>query len=179
MSETNATTLSRPTHGRPPPRRRPDVGPLDVAVDEFMADAGTTAVVLMNKSGRLLIQRGFDDPRSVIKVATLAAGIHATGRQIGELLGDRRMAQAHNRGDHREFMLSELWTPSGPILFLTVFESGAEARAATVRRAFEVFARRLGALAGMRRAPAATAEEFEASLMESLERLFPALGAGG
>ena len=150
-----------------------------MAVDEFMAQAGTTAVVLMNKSGRLLIQRGFENPRSVIKVATLAAGIHATGRQIGELLGDNRMAQAHNRGDQREFMLSELWTPSGPILFLTVFEAGAEARAAEVRSAFELFARRLGALAGMRRAPAETAEQFEASLMESLERLFPAFGAGG
>lgn len=179
MSDKHSPTLSRPTPGRPGGRRGPTVGPLDVAVDEFMADAGTTAVVLMNKSGRLLIQRGFDDPRSVIKVATLAAGIHATGRQIGALLGDDRMAQAHNRGDHREFMLSELWTPSGPILFLTVFEAGAEARAAQVRKAFELFARRLGALAGMRRAPASKAEEFEASLMESLERLFPAFGAGG
>ena len=154
---------------------QPDGGPLDIAVDEFMLAAGTTAVMLMNKSGRLLIQRGFDDPRSVMKVATLAAGIHATGRQIGELLGDPRMAQAHNRGNQREFMLSELWTPSGPILFLTVFEAGVETRAAEVRRAFELFARRLGALAGLRRAPRITAEEFEASLMDSLERLFPAI----
>ncbi len=154
------------------------VGPLDVAVDEFMATAGATSVVLMNKSGRLLIQRGFDDPRAVMKVATLAAGVHATGRHIGELLGDERMAQAHNRGNEREFMLSELWTPSGPILFLTVFQAGVEAKADQVRASFEVFARRLGALAGLRKAPAITAEEFEASLMESLERLFPAAEAG-
>jgi len=127
-------------------------------------------VLLMNRSGRLLIQRGFPDAGHVMKVATLAAGIHATGRRIGELVGDEQMAQAHNKGRSREFMLSELWTPSGPILLLTVFlpkEKRPRARAA-----FEAFARRLGALAGVGH-KRVTAVEFEASLMDSLDKLFP------
>ena len=146
-------------------------GPLDVAVDTFVRDAGAERVVLMNRAGRLLIQRGFENSADVMKAATLAAGIHATGKQIGQLVGDERMAQAHNRGSSREFMLSELRTPSGPILLLTVFLP--DRKLPQAREAFAVFARTLGVLAGVTDTRPITAEEFEASLMSSLERLFP------
>lgn len=145
-------------------------GPLDAAVDTFVRNAGAERVLLMNRSGRTLIQRGFPEAAEVMKVATLAAGIHATGRRIGELVGDDQMAQAHNKGRSREFMLSELWTPSGPILVLTVFLP--EQKRPRARAAFEEFARRLGVLAGVGHRKV-TAEEFEASLMDSLDRLFP------
>ncbi len=125
----------------------------------------------MNRAGRLLLQRGFTDSGDVMKAATLAAGIHATGKQIGLLVGDERMAQAHNRGSSREFMLSELWTPFGPILLLTVFRPDQRKPAARV--AFESFARTLGSLAGALDSGPVSAEEFEASLMDSLDRLFP------
>jgi hypothetical protein len=68
--------------------------------------------------------------------------------------------------------LSELSTPSGPILILTGF--GIEPPGARVRHAFEVFARTLGSLAGLAQSTAITAETFEASLNASLDRLFPA-----
>ena len=113
-------TGSRLPSGARRSRRRG--GPPDVAVDTFVRDSGAERVLLMNRSGRLLIQRGFDASGDVMKAASLAAGIHATGKQIGLLVGDERMAQAHNRGSTREFMLSELWTPFGPILLLTVFD---------------------------------------------------------
>jgi hypothetical protein len=143
---------------------------LDAAVDTFVRTSGAERVLLMNRSGRLLIQRGFPDANEVVKVATLAAGIHATGRRIGMLVGDEQMAQAHNKGRSREFMLSELWTPAGPILVLTVFLPSE--RLPEARAAFEEFARRLGSLSGMG-PQGVTAEEFEASLNDSLDRLFP------
>jgi len=128
----------------------------------------------MNRSGRLLIQRGFRDTSEVMKASTLAAGIHATGRHIGAMVGDEHMAQAHNRGSSREFMLGELATPAGPLLILTVF--GPERDLVRVRRAFATFGRTLGVLAGLSEAPVITAQEFEASLMDSLERLFSGRG---
>ncbi|MEZ4414999.1 MAG: hypothetical protein R3E10_04535 [Gemmatimonadota bacterium] len=152
-------------------KRQPPPGPLDIAVDTFVRDAGAARVVLMNRSGRLLLQRGFPDSRQVMKIATLAAGIHATGKKIGELVGDPGMAHAQNRGTTCEFFLSELVTPAGPILFLTVFP--ANGRATPARSAFEVFARTLGSLAGVGGDGPSRAEEFESSLMASLERLFP------
>lgn len=153
------------------PTRLPPPGPLDIAVDTFVRDAGAERVMLMNRSGRLLLQRGFADARQVMKVATLAAGIHATGKRIGELVGDPGMAQSQNRGSTCEFFLSELLTPAGPILFLTVFR--ANGRPQVARGAFEVFARTLGSLAGVGGDGPLRAEEFETSLMTSLERLFP------
>jgi hypothetical protein len=146
-------------------------GPLEAAVDAFLSAAGAERVLLLNRSGRLLVQRGFDDPRQVTEIATLAAGIHATGKHIGELVGDPKMAQSHNRGTSREFMLSELSTPSGPILILTVF--GSSPPALEAREAFETFARTLGSLAGLSGDQSISAETFEASLMASLDRLFP------
>ena len=146
-------------------------GPVDMAVDRFVRDAGASRVVLMNRSGRLLLQRGFEDGQQVMKVATLAAGIHATGKRIGDLVGDPAMAQSQNRGTSSEFFLSELVTPAGPILFLTVFDVGSKPQRA--RDAFEVFGRTLGTIAGVGGEGVARAEEFEQSLMASLERLFP------
>lgn len=125
----------------------------------------------MNRSGRVLIERGFDESADVMQASTLAAGIHATGKQIGLLVGDERMAQSHNRGSSREFMLSELSTPAGPILLLTVFQPSE--RTSEARTAFASFARTLGTLAGVTDSKPITAKEFEASLMDSLERLFP------
>ncbi len=146
-------------------------GPVDTAVDRFVRDAGASRVVLMNRSGRLLLQRGFDDGQEVMKVATLAAGIHATGKHIGDLMGDAGMSQSQNRGTSSEFFLSELLTPAGPILFLTVFDG--ETNPDEARGAFEVLGRTLGTIAGVGGQGVERAEEFERSLMASLERLFP------
>ena len=146
-------------------------GPLDVAVDTFVREAGAERLLLMNRSGRVLVERGFADSADVMKASTLAAGIHATGKQMGLLVGDARVAQLHNEGTSREFMLSELWTPPGPILLLTVFQPTEKTSQA--RTAFASFARTLGTLAGVTDSKPVTAQEFEASLMDSLERLFP------
>ena len=142
-----------------------------MAIDTFVREAGAERVLLMNRSGRVLLERGFDDSNAVMQASTLAAGIHATGKQIGLMVGDERMAQSHTLGSSREFMLSELWTPAGPILLLTVFRPSDKTDEA--RNAFASFARTLGTLAGVTDSKPITAEEFEASLMDSLERLFP------
>lgn len=140
-----------------------------------MRAGGAEKVILMNRSGRLLVQRGFDDAGAVMQASTLAAGIHATGRRIGLLVGDEQMAQARNRGASREFYLGELVTPSGPVLILSVF--GPDRDPGKVRAAFQDFGRQLGILAGLTEVPELTAREFEASLMSSLDRLFPRMGS--
>ena len=68
-------------------------GPLQ----DFVRESGVRLAVLINRSGQVLAQLGFEKVLDLVGVASLAAGINASSRVI-EALGLRRhqMTVVHN-----------------------------------------------------------------------------------
>ncbi len=145
--------------------------PLSRALDVFVQASGARKAILLDAAGRLMAQHGFDGRDAVMQAASLAAGIHASGRRIGRMLGDDGISEVHDVGGTLQLLLSELRTPIERLLLLTVFD--ADRDLASVRPAYAVFARSVGQLTYLGGEGVEDPEQFEESLMRSLGRLFP------
>jgi hypothetical protein len=139
---------------------------------QFVDDAGVELALLLHPSGQVLAQHGFARSVDVMSACALAAGIHATGGELGRLVDDKPFRGMHHVGATRQMFVAEARSPRGAYIFLTVF--GVESSIGLVRLYFDELVKGLAIAAPPEGAepPPALAEHFERDLNHNLAFLF-------
>lgn len=141
-------------------------------IRQFVDDTGAELALLLVPSGQVLAQHGFTRSVDVMSACALAAGIYATGAELGRLLEDKPFRSLHHAGAARQIFIGEARSPRGAYIFLTVF--GAESSLGIVRLYFDELVSALAAAAPPAepvQAPA-LADHFELDLNRNLAALF-------
>ena len=141
-------------------------------VKQFVEDAEVDLALLLHPAGHVLAQHGFARSMDVMSACALAAGISATGNELGRMLEDKPFRGLHHVGATRQIFIAEAHSPRGAYIFLTVF--GAESSLGLVRLYFDELVEGLSAAAPTdESAPTpALAEHFERDLNRNLAVLF-------
>jgi predicted regulator of Ras-like GTPase activity (Roadblock/LC7/MglB family) len=142
-------------------------GPLE----DFVGEAGVRLAVLVNRSGQVLAQHGFDKLFDLVGVASLAAGINASSRALASQLGEEEFEHLHHAGYSRQLFLGHFDSAAGQLMLVTVFDERSSI--GLVRLFFEEFVARIRDLPELDGAAGAVgAWDFEAELESSLDRFF-------
>ena len=94
------------------------VGPLK----RFVNETNVNIAVLINRSGQVLAQHGFDQVFDLVGVASLAAGINASSRALANQLGEEQFEHLHHAGEARQLFLGHFDTGAGQFMLITVFD---------------------------------------------------------
>jgi len=146
-------------------------------LEEFVRESGVRLALLINRSGQVLAQHGFDKLFDLVGVASLAAGINASSRALANQLGERQFEHLHHAGQARQLFLGHFDSPAGQLILVTVFDERSSI--GLVRVFFDEFVRRIRELPHMdvtRRSVSGL--DFEAELESSLNRFFKDLIGG-
>lgn len=148
-----------------------------VPLEGFVRDTGVRLAVLINRSGQVLAQHGFDKLFDLVGVASLAAGINASSRALANQLGEEEFEHLHHAGRERQLFLGHFDSAAGQLMLITVFDDRSSI--GLVRVFFEEFVARLRELPAIYEARTSVgAGDFEAELEESLDRFFQDLIGG-
>ncbi len=148
-------------------------GPLE----RFVGDSQVRLAVLINRSGQVLAQHGFDRVFDLIGVASLAAGINASSRALANQLGEKEFEALHHTGRARQLFLGHFDSPAGQLMLVAVFDDRSSI--GLVRVFFEDFVRQIEGLPFMSAARSPeSAKDFEVELERSLDRFFQDLIGG-
>ncbi|UCF21229.1 MAG: roadblock/LC7 domain-containing protein [Gemmatimonadota bacterium] len=143
----------------------------------FVRDSGVRSSVLINRSGQVLAQHGFDKVFDLVGVASLAAGINASSRALARQLGEDEFEHLHHAGRSRQLFLGHFEAAGGQLMLVAVFDERSSI--GLVRLFFEQFVANLRELPEMQIVrPAENARDFEADLESSLDRFFRDLIGG-
>ena len=141
-------------------------------IRQFVDDAGVDLALLLQPSGQVMAQHGFARAMDVMTACALAAGIYATGTELGKLVDDQPFRTLHHAGRTRQIFIGEARSARAAYIFVTVF--GGDSSLGLVRMYFEELAAALASAAssdGPATAPA-LAEHFERDLNKNLAALF-------
>lgn len=130
----------------------------------FMRESRVRFAMLMEGSGRILLQYGFADDLNLADFASLGAGVQSASGALARMLGEPRFALLVQGQGERQVLIGTI--PVGPGELVLIAVLGAEATIGLVRVRFQEMAREVSEL-GWRPAPAAT---FDAGLAEGLRR---------
>jgi predicted regulator of Ras-like GTPase activity (Roadblock/LC7/MglB family) len=140
-------------------------------LEEFVRETRVRLAVLINRSGQVLAQHGFDKLFDLVGVASLAAGINASSRALAVQLGEEEFEHLHHAGRSRQLFLGHFDSAAGQLMLVTVFDERSSI--GLVRLFFEEFVMRLRGLPAMDMARSRiSAQQFEAELEASLDRFF-------
>jgi predicted regulator of Ras-like GTPase activity (Roadblock/LC7/MglB family) len=143
------------------------VGPLK----RFVSETNVNIAVLINRSGQVLAQHGFDQVFDLVGVASLAAGINASSRALANQLGEEQFEHLHHAGQARQLFLGHFDTGAGQFMLITVFDERSSI--GLVRLFFDEFVRQIRALPSMDVARTSVRPgDFETDLEQSLDRFF-------
>ena len=158
--------------GEPPPDPMLPDGEatgLEEFLGELMQLDGVLMAALLDRSGRVLVEAGFT-PDVLEEVATLAAGIHASGARLGEAAGDHGFPRTLIQANERAVLITTLPVRAGiPLVLLVV----------AARTMMEEMGPRLEEISGVSLSEVSSLtgvddpEAFEVSLLECLDQLFP------
>ena len=144
---------------------------------EFVREAGVRLAVLINRSGQVLAQQGFERVNDLVGVASLAAGINASSRALANQLGQDRFEHLHHAGRERQLFLGHFDGGTGQLILVTVFDDTSSI--GLVRFFFERLCGQLKDFAGVDvSGRGIRGETFEAELETSLDRFFKDLMGG-
>jgi predicted regulator of Ras-like GTPase activity (Roadblock/LC7/MglB family) len=142
-----------------------------VPLEAFVNDSGVRLAVLINRSGQVLAQHGFDRVFDLVGVASLAAGINASSRALANQLGEEQFEHLHHAGRRRQLFLGHFDSAAGQLMLVTVFDDSSSV--GLVRLFFEGFVEQIRQLPSMDTSRSGvSAAEFEAELETSLDRFF-------
>jgi hypothetical protein len=137
----------------------------------FVRDAGVRCALVLEPSGRVLAAHGFTRSVDVMSACALAAGIHATAKELGRLVQDSPYGALHYRGAASQLFLSPLPAAGRVLILLAVFDE--ESSLGVVRVCFGDLAAAARAAAGISDTPSAPLEaDFEKDLSRNLAVLF-------
>ncbi len=140
-------------------------------LEDFVRRSGANLAVLINRSGQVLAQHGFDQMVDLVGVASLAAGINASSRALANQLGEERFEHLHHAGRSRQLFLGRFETPAGQFILVTVFDGSSSI--GLIRVFFDDLVRQVNELPSMRtESRAVSAEDFERELEAGLNRFF-------
>ncbi len=143
----------------------------DAMVAPLTEVEGVRRALLLDRSGRVLAQSGFSHRDTLAQVATLVAGLHATGVRLAEVADDRLKGEIHLELGEEGAVITSLPLEDGTSSLLLLLVHGGAPDGA-IRAGVESVARQArAAFAGG--VEVERAEAFEASFMESLDRAFP------
>ncbi len=144
---------------------------------EFVRESGVRLAVLINRSGQVLAQHGFDKVFDLVGVASLAAGINASSRALARQLGEEEFEHLHHAGRARQLFLGHFDGAAGQLMLVAVFDERSSI--GLVRLFFEQFVAKLRRLPELQMVrPAEDSRDFEAELEMSLDRFFRDLIGG-
>lgn len=140
-------------------------------LEEFVRETGVRLAVLINRSGQVLAQQGFDQLFDLVGVASLAAGINASSRALATQLGEEQFEHLHHAGIVRQLFLGHFDSAAGQLMLVTVFDDRSSI--GLVRVFFEEFVMRIRDLPAMDVArDRGSVGDFERELEASLDRFF-------
>ena len=140
-------------------------GPLE----KFVRETGVRLAVLINRSGQVLAQYGFDQLFDLVGVASLAAGINASSRALATQLGEDQFEHLHHAGIVRQLFLGHFDSAAGQLMLVTVFDDRSSI--GLVRVFFEEFVLQIRELPAMDVArDRGSVGDFERELEASLDR---------
>jgi hypothetical protein len=147
------------------------VGALAAPVEHFAREAGLRLVLLINRSGQVLAQRGFAKALDVMGVASLGAGIHASSQALAELIGESGFRHLHQGGTASQVFIGPFATPAEDLIVIAVF--GEDSSIGIVQLFFTSFVGEVAALPGWSEArPTRDAASFERDLEAGLDTVF-------
>lgn len=147
------------------------VGALNAPVERFAREAGLRLVLLINRSGQVLAQRGFARALDVMGVAALGAAIHASSHALAELIGEPGFRHLHQGGAATQVFIGPFRTPAEDLIVIAVF--GEDSSLGLVQVFFTEFVQEVAALPGWQDArPTTDAAAFERDLEAGLENVF-------
>jgi hypothetical protein len=147
------------------------VGALSGPIDRFAREAGLRLVMLINRSGQVLAQRGFARAVDVMGVASLGAGIHASSNAIAEMIGENGFRHLHQGGAGSQVFIGPFRTPAEDLIAICVF--GQDSSLGLVQVFFAEFVAEVAALPGWQEArPTTDAAAFERDLEAGLDTVF-------
>jgi predicted regulator of Ras-like GTPase activity (Roadblock/LC7/MglB family) len=161
--------LTRWNQPSAPPSPDGEATGLEEFLEELLALEGVLMAVLLDRSGRVMAARGCS-PDVAEDAAALAAAIHASGARLGEAAGDSGFPRMLIQAKERSVLITSLPVRAGIPLVLLV---------ATEPLAMEDLGPRLEQISGVTLDSVVglgsvdDPEAFEASLLESLDGLFP------
>lgn len=139
-------------------------------VNELFEVEGVLKAALLDRSGRVLAAEGFPDREELMETASLTAGLHTSGARLGEAVHDRGFPRTLLDGADRSVLVTSLPVRAGVPLVLLVVADGTTLESMGVRlEEVSGVTAPEGSGVGLTDDP----EKFEASLLESLDRLFP------
>jgi predicted regulator of Ras-like GTPase activity (Roadblock/LC7/MglB family) len=146
-------------------------------LQKFVRESNVRLAVLINRSGQVLAQHGFDRVFDLVGVASLAAGINASSRALAHQLGEEQFEHLHHAGPVRQLFLGHFESGAGQLMLVTVFDDRSSI--GLVRLFFQQFVDRILRLPSMAATRAAiSAADFERELETSLNRFFQDLMGG-
>ena len=146
-------------------------------LEDFVRESGVSLAVLINRSGQVLAQFGFDRVFDLVGVASLAAGINASSRALANQLGEEEFQHLHHAGQRRQLFLGHFDSAAGQLMLVAVFDH--DSSIGLVRLFFEEFVTWIYELPSMDVSrKAVSASDFEAELETSLDRFFQDLIGG-
>jgi len=150
---------------------------LSPVADDFLRESRARVALLMDSSGRLLLQRGMTAGFDLAGFASLAAGIHSASREAARMLGEPRFTQLYQGRADRQIFLGAIPTPAGEVLLLAVF--GEETTVGLVRAVFRELDASLSVMNWPDSPPAVGTETLDAGLAAGLARVRAGVGVAG
>jgi len=154
---------------RPGQEEEPRDAPLEFRGDPLLPPLetapGVESAILVDRAGRLVENRGLDDPSRLRQVASLVAAMHATGARLSEASGDPGRAWITMGAGARTLLLVPLPRPGTLILLLVLTGDDRHSARAFVERLVERIREELPP-------PAVSVDDprdFEATLERSLQ----------
>jgi predicted regulator of Ras-like GTPase activity (Roadblock/LC7/MglB family) len=137
----------------------------------FVRETAVRLALLINRDGQVLVQHGFARSLDVVHVASLAAGIHASARELADLMGEPGFDHLHQAGEGQQVFIGAFGTPVEELVLVCVF--GDDASLGIVRLFFEGLRREIGGLGAWSDVrPTEEAARFEDDLEGGVRRLF-------
>lgn len=143
---------------------------LAAPLSEFVRHARVRLALVLEPSGRVLAQHGFTKSVDVMAACSLAAAIHASSSQLGQMLDGAPFAALHHGGASRELFLAPLGTGRDALLVLAVFDH--DSSLGIVRHFFHGFARQVRETMAVVPQQELLAADFERELGRNLAVLF-------
>jgi len=109
-----------------PPLIEEDVQGLDSALDALLRKSEAALVILIDKGGPVIAQRGAADQFDTTTIAALAAGAFAATQAIAERLGEAQFASIYQQGERMSLLFSNV---DEDVLLIVIFKSELSAGA--------------------------------------------------
>jgi len=143
------------------------------ALDRFAHQTAVRLAMLINRDGQVLAQHGFARSADVMQVAALAAAIHASGRQLADLMGESSFEHLHQAGRRQQVFIGSFATPVEELVLVCVF--GEDASLGMVSLFFNGLRQEIPRLEVWTKVrPTDDAAHFEEDLEGGVDRLFAA-----